>query len=218
MDKNLFLKIVASMREADLEDFSYEYEGKNYGFCETGDDNNWEDEGKYQYKTESGMLIEMDKNYKELQRFNYGVSRSVQRSGSYFSDYYYDYDKYEAFEIVEDLIPEVIIPAHTEKKWNQLKITKKILDEIKLEEERKLELEKLEKQRVEEEKLKEEELKKKYSMNDYTIIQKVNKKLKKNGGGFTMKDMQKEYFNIVESEGLKDEEWLDYHRKNTLSI
>ena len=32
-----------------------------------------------------------------------------------------------------------------------------------------------------------------------------------------MKDMQREYFNIVESEGLKDEDWLDYHRNNTLN-
>lgn len=216
MNKDLFLKIVASMGEDDLEDFSYKHGDKIYGFYGV-DEDNWEDEGKYQYKTESGILIEIDENYHEVERFDYGVSRSVQRSGSYFSDYYYDYEPYDAYEIVEELIPEIIIPAHTEEKWKELKITKEVLEEIKLEEERKLELEKLEKQRIEEEKLKEEELKKKYFMNDYTIIQKVNKKLKKSGNGFTIKDMQREYFNIVESEGLKDEDWLDYHKNNTLN-
>jgi len=119
MNKDLFLKIVASMGEDDLEDFSYKHDGKIYGFYRVDEDNR-EDEGKHQYKTESGVLIEMDEKYHEIQRFDYGVSRSVQRSGSYFLGYYYDYEPYDAYEIVEELIPKVIIPAHTENKWKIL--------------------------------------------------------------------------------------------------
>jgi len=118
MDINLFAKIVKKLDDYHLDDFEYiDSDGKIYGFKEVGDES-WDDQGKYQYKTEQGQLIEMDENYKEIQIFNFGVSRLIQRSGSYFSDYYYDYDPYEAFEIKEVLIPEKIIPAHIENEWN----------------------------------------------------------------------------------------------------
>jgi len=104
------------------------YDGKIYGFKGVGDDK-WDDEGKYQYKYEEGQLIEMNEKYKEIQSFNFGVARSVQRSGSYFSDYNYEYDPYEFFEITEIIIPEKIIPAHTENKWNKLKIDLRVVIE-----------------------------------------------------------------------------------------
>lgn len=122
MDIKLFLKIVEELGDTDLEDFEYIYEDKIYGFKGIGDDE-WVDDGsgKYQYKDEKGQLIEMDNEYKEIQSFNFGVSRSVSRTGSYYSEYYYDYEKYEVFEIKEVLIPEQIIPAHVENKWVKLK-------------------------------------------------------------------------------------------------
>ena len=64
MDINLFSKIVKRLGEQDLEDFQYIDDYIIYGFKEIGDDN-WEDEGKYQYKTEQGQLIEMDDKYNE---------------------------------------------------------------------------------------------------------------------------------------------------------
>lgn len=77
----------------------------------------WDDQGKYQCKNESGQLIEVDDSFNEIIRFNFGVSRSVTRSGSYFSDYYYEYDEYLPYEIKEVIVPEVIIPEHKELKW-----------------------------------------------------------------------------------------------------
>ena len=209
MDKNLFSKIVKKLGKNDLDDFEYKCNGKIYGFKDVGDDS-WEDEGKYQYKTEQGQLMETDEEYKEIQLFNYGVSRSIQRSGSYFTDYNYEKEPYEFFEIEEVIIPEVIIPAHTESKWNKIKINlKDVIDE---EEERKKQAE-IERVKIEEEaKAEKDRLTKLYPMNNYSIIQKVNKSLKKKGiTNFSLQDMRKEYFNIVVSEKLESQEWIDYH-------
>jgi len=211
MDINLFSKIVKKLDKQDLEDFQYINDYIIYGFKEIGDDN-WEDEGKYQYRIEQGKLIEMDENYKEIQSFNYGVSRSVQRNGSYFTDYNYEYEPYEFFELKEVLIPEVIIPAHMETKWDKLSIDlNEVVDEI---EEERIRLE-LEKERLEEEKIAEKErLTKLYPMNRHDIIKMVNKSLKKKKiEKFTLQEMRKEYFDIVVKKKLENQDWIDYHRK-----
>lgn len=116
MNKELFLEIVASMdSEVCLEDFSYKHNGEKYGFDIS--DDGWEDDGKYQYKYEQGQLVEFDEKYHIIQKFNFGITRTVSRTGSYYNDYYYDYSSIEAHEITEIIVPEVIIPEHTEEKW-----------------------------------------------------------------------------------------------------
>jgi len=209
MDINLFAKIAKKLGETDLDDFSYECNGKIYGFRGVGDDS-WDDEGKYQYKIEQGQLIEMDDKYREIQVFNFGVSRSIQRSGSYFSEYYYVKDPYEVFEIKEILIPEKIIPAHTENEWNRLQIN--FDDVIDEEEEERLRLE-TEKIKLEEEaKAEKERLAQLYTMKNQEIIKKVNKNLKKNGVAITLNNMRKEYFDIVVKEKLESQDWIDYYK------
>jgi len=211
MDINLFSKIVKKLDEQDFEDFKYTYNNKVYGFKEISDDS-WEAEGKYQYKTEQGQLIEMNDKYKEIQSFNFGVSRSVQRSGSYFTDYHYEYEPYEFFELKEVLIPEVIIPTHMETKWDKLDIDlDSVIDEI--EEERiRLELEK--KKLEDEEKAEKTRLVLLYPMNNQDIIKMVNKSLKKKKiEKFTLQEMRKEYFDIVVKKKLENQDWIDYHRK-----
>ena len=194
MDINLFSLIVKKLGDSDLDDFSYTYNGKIYGFKEVGDDS-WEDEGKYQYKYDEGQLMEMDERYVEIQLFPFGVTRSVQRSGSYFSDYYYEKDPYEMFEIEEILIPEVIIPAHMENKWNKLEID---LDNIVDQEE--------------ETKAEKDRLTKLYPMNRTEIIKMVNKNFKKKGlEKFGLQEMRKEYFDIVVKKKLENQDWIDYH-------
>jgi hypothetical protein len=209
MDIKLFSRIVKKLGDTDLCDFKYTYNDKIYGFKEVGDDS-WDDQDKYQYKQEQGQLIEIDEKGKEIQLFNFGVSRTVQRNGSYFSDYYYSNYPYDFFEIKEVLIPEQIIPAHTENKWNELKIDlKNVIDEEE-EEKNRIETEKL---KLEEEtKLEKERLAKLYPMNKYDIIQRVNKNLKKKNITFTLNNMRKEYFDIVITEGLESQEWIDYHK------
>jgi len=210
MDIKLFSKIVKKLGESDLDDFVYEYDGKTYMFKEVGDDS-WDDQGKYQYKNEEGQLIEIDEKYKEIQSFNFGVSRGVSRSGSYFTDYYYDKDPYEFFEIKEVLIPEVIIPAHTENKWNKLDVDLSKVIDAEEEEKKRVEAERIKLE--EESKSEKERLTKLYPMNNATIIQKVNKNFKKRKvEKFTIQDMRKEYFDIVVAGNLESQEWIDYHR------
>jgi hypothetical protein len=209
LDINLFSKIVKKLGETDIEDFEYTIDGKIYGFKDVGDDV-WDDQGKYQYKYEQGQLIEMNKKYKEIQSFNFGVSRTIQRSGSYFSDYYYEKEPYEYFKIKEVLIPEKIIPAHIENKWNKIKIDlNKVIDEEE-EERKRLEAEKI---RLEEEvKAEKERLTKLYPMNKPEIIKMVNKNLKKKEIKITIQNMRKEYFDIVVKKKLESQEWIDYHK------
>jgi len=211
MDINLFSKIVKKLDNQDFEDFEYTYNNKIYGFKDITEDS-WEDEGKYQYKTEQGQLIEMDDRYREIRLFHFGVSRSIQRSGSYFTDYNYDYEPYEMFELKEVLIPEIIIPAHMETKWDKLNIDlNKVVDEI---EEERIRSE-LEKERLEEEeKVEKERLTKLYPMNNTDIIKMVNKSLKKKKiEKFTLQEMRKEYFDIVVKKKLENQDWINYHRK-----
>ena len=210
MDVNLFSLIVKKLGDSDLDDFSYTKDGKTYGFKGVGDDS-WDDQGKYQYKYEEGQLMEMDEKYVEIQLFPFGVTRSVQRSGSYFSDYYYDKDEYEMFEITSVEIPEVIIPAHMEDKWNKLKIDlNNIIDEVE-ENKKRIEAERV---KLEEDiKAEKDRLTKLYPMNNNDIIKLVNKSLRKKGlEKFTLQDMRKEYFDIVVKKKLESQEWIDYHR------
>jgi len=116
MNDELFLKISNEIGDQHLDDFSYEHDGKIYGF--KYEESDWKDEGKYQHREESGVLCEYDENYNVISLFDYGLSRSSSRSGSYFSDYYYDNDKYSKYKIVDVVIPEVVIPEHTEKRWD----------------------------------------------------------------------------------------------------
>ena len=210
MDINLFAKIVKKLGKDDLEDFEYTYNNKIYGFKDVGDDS-WDDQGKYQYKTEQGQLIQINENYQEIQEFNFGVSRSVQRNGSYFTDYNYDYKPYEMFEIKEVLAPEVIIPAHMESKWDKLNIDlDKVVDEEE-EERKRIEAERIKLE--EEEKAEKERLTKLYPMNRPEIIKMVNKNLKKKGiTKFGLQEMRKEYFDIVVKKKLENQDWIDYHR------
>jgi len=210
MDINLFAKIVKKLGKDDLENFAYTYNNKIYGFKNVGDDN-WDDEGKYQYKIEHGQLIEMNGDYQEIQSFNFCISRSVQRNGSYFTDYNYDYEPYEMFEIKEVLIPEVIIPAHTESKWNRLSINLNNIVDEKEEARKRIEAEKI---RLEKEaKAEKERLTKLYPMNKTEIIKMVNKNLKKKGiTKFGLQEMRKEYFNIVVKKKLENQDWIDYHK------
>ena len=145
----------------------------------------------------------MNENYQEIQEFNFGISRSVQRNGSYFTDYNYDYEPYEMFEIKEVLIPEVIIPAHMESKWDRLSIDlDKVVDEQE-EERKRIEAERIKLE--EEEKAEKERLTKLYPMNRPEIIKMVNKNLKKKGiTKFGLQEMRKEYFDIVVKKKLEN--------------
>lgn len=65
-----------------------------------------DDCGKYQYGASNYQLTEGEN------KFNLFIRSRFSRSGSYFTDYYYSYDKPEVYIAEIKEIPEVVIPAH----------------------------------------------------------------------------------------------------------
>lgn len=92
-----------------LEDVSDEVNGKRYGFyvVEEGD---WDDEGKYQFRNDIGILCEYDEDWTVTKMFNVAAMSCMTRSGSYFTDYYYEYDKLVVSKVIKKVIPKQIIP------------------------------------------------------------------------------------------------------------
>ena len=95
-----------------LEDIGEEVNGTNYG-VKVLDEGSWDDEGKYQYRTDIGVLCEYDEKWNVVKIFDIAVTSQITRSGSYFSDYNYDYEKLEVNKIIKKVIPKQIIPERT---------------------------------------------------------------------------------------------------------
>ncbi len=106
-------KIVAEFdNEHFLENIGEEINGVHYGVkvLEEGD---WDDEGKYQYRTDIGVLCEYDNDWNMTKMFDIAVTSQMTRSGSYFSDYYYEYEDLEVNKIIKKVIPKQVIPERT---------------------------------------------------------------------------------------------------------
>lgn len=98
--------------ESFLEDIGDEINGVNYGVkvLEEGD---WIDEGKYQYRTDIGVLCEFDDKWNIVKMFDIAITSEITRSGSYFSEYNYEYDDLVVNKIIKKVIPKQIIPERT---------------------------------------------------------------------------------------------------------
>lgn len=106
-------KIVGEFdNESFLEDIGEEVNGVNYG-VKVIDEGDWIDEGKYQYRTDIGVLCEFDDKWNVVKMFDIAVTSEITRSGSYFSEYNYEYDKLVVNKIIEKVIPKQIIPERT---------------------------------------------------------------------------------------------------------
>lgn len=105
-------KIADKFDECELDDACAIIDGKKYR-TELLEDENWDDQGKYQYKYQTGLLCECDDNWNVIKRFDIALMLLIKRSGSYFSDYYYEYDKPKVHKIVKKVIPKQIIPERT---------------------------------------------------------------------------------------------------------
>ena len=95
-----------------LEDIGEEVNGSNYG-VKVLDEGNWVDEGKYQYRTDIGVLCEFDGKWNVVKMFDIAVTSEITRSGSYFTEYNYDYDDLGVNKIIKKVIPKQIIPERT---------------------------------------------------------------------------------------------------------
>lgn len=99
-------------KEHSLEDIGEEVNGANYGI-RVLDEGNWDDEGKYQYRTDIGVLCEYDKDWNLVKMYDIAVTSQITRSGSYFSEYYYEYEDLEVNKIIRKVIPKQVIPERT---------------------------------------------------------------------------------------------------------
>lgn len=106
-------KIVGEFdNESFLEDIGEEVNGNNYGI-KVLDEGDWIDEGKYQYRTDIGVLCEFDDKWNVVKMFDIAVTSEVTRNGSYFTDYNYDYENLKVNKIIKKVIPQQIIPERT---------------------------------------------------------------------------------------------------------
>lgn len=106
-------KIIAEFNnESFLEDIGEEVNGSNYG-VKVLDEGDWIDEGKYQYRTDIGVLCEFDDKWNVVKMFDIAVTSEITRSGSYFTDYNYDYEDLKVNKIIKKIIPQQIIPERT---------------------------------------------------------------------------------------------------------
>lgn len=106
-------KIVGEFdNESCLEDIGEEVNGTNYG-VKVIDEGDWIDEGKYQYRTDIGVLCEFDDKWNVVKMFDIVAVSEITRSGSYFSEYNYEYDNLVVNKIIKKVIPKQIIPERT---------------------------------------------------------------------------------------------------------
>lgn len=103
----------------------FEKDGMSYSYLYI-DESSWDDEGKYQYQSITYQLVAYDPinskysypcNNNIIDKFDLILTVPVTRSGSYFSEYNYYYNK-PLLSLVEiEQIPEQVIPAHEEIKF-----------------------------------------------------------------------------------------------------
>ena len=76
------------------------------------DDGDWNDQGKYQYKDVTGVLYKISGD-DSVTKYDIAVTQYITRSGSYFSEYYYEYEPLQVDQLVQKVIPQQIIPERT---------------------------------------------------------------------------------------------------------
>lgn len=82
--------------------------GVEYGL-DIVDDGDWDDQGKYQYKDVTGVLCKISEDGL-VTKYDIAVTQYITRCGSYFSDYYYEYEPLQVDQLVLKVIPQQIIP------------------------------------------------------------------------------------------------------------
>lgn len=112
MDLDKAKEIVSHFdNEDNYEELGATIDGVEYGL-DIVDETDWDDQGKYQYKNVTGILCEILEDG-SVTKYDIAVTQYITRSGSYFSDYYYDYDPLQVDQLVQKVIPQQIIPERT---------------------------------------------------------------------------------------------------------
>lgn len=86
-------------------------DGVEYGL-DVVDESDWDVQGKYQYKDVTGVLCKILEDG-SITKYDIAITQYIARSGSYFSDYYYEYEPLQVDQLVQKVIPQQIIPERT---------------------------------------------------------------------------------------------------------
>lgn len=114
MDLDKAKEIVSHFdNEDDYEELGATIDGIEYGL-DIVDETDWDDQGKYQYKNVTGILCKSLEDG-SVTKYDIAVTQYITRSGSYFSDYYYDYDPLQVDQLVQKVIPQQIIPERSNR-------------------------------------------------------------------------------------------------------
>lgn len=109
MDLEEAKKIVSHFDNEDwYEELGAIIDGVEYGI-DIVDEGDWDDQGKYQYKDVTGVLCKTSKDG-SVTKYDIAVTQYITRSGSYFSEYYYEYEPLQVDQLVLRVIPQQIIP------------------------------------------------------------------------------------------------------------
>lgn len=109
MDLEEAKEIVSHFNNEDwYEELGATIDGVEYRL-EVVDDGDWDDQGKYQYKDVTGVLCKTSEDG-SVTKYDIAVTQYITRSGSYFSEYYYEYEPLQVNQLVLRVIPRQIIP------------------------------------------------------------------------------------------------------------
>lgn len=97
--------------EEDCEDLYANIDGIEYETYIV-DESDWDVQGKYQYKDVTGVLCKILEDG-SITKYDIAITQYIARSGSYFSDYYYEYEPLQVDQLVQKVIPQQIIPERT---------------------------------------------------------------------------------------------------------
>ena len=112
MDLEEANEIVSHFNNKDwYEELGATVNGVEYGL-DIVDDGDWDDQGKYQYKDVTGILCKTSEDG-SVTKYDIAVTQYITRSGSYFSEYYYEYELLQVDQLVQKVIPQQIIPERT---------------------------------------------------------------------------------------------------------
>lgn len=125
--KNELSKIEFNWDKGDIEEFTFTFNNITYALCSIHEGEWTSDDGKYEYNCMDYQLISFDSEKESypcddntIDEFNILVSQDIQRTGSYYSDYCYIYEK-PIISLIETIeISEQIIPAHEEIQYKEI--------------------------------------------------------------------------------------------------
>lgn len=110
-----------------IEESEFVYKGIKYALvCIGGGD--WStDDGKYENSYNEYQLVSYDnkkpfypRDHNIVDKFNVVIRQDMYRTGSYYSEYYYEYEAPMIDKIIIDNIPEITIPSHEEVRYKKI--------------------------------------------------------------------------------------------------